>query len=243
MTKKQLTISLNEVIFFFTRAGFGVKAPIGIAEDFARSNAWIAKNGFDPSLCSIGALDNIDSQYSDLKIQFKMTKNGGHFFCASDLYLSSLSASVSVVDRINLGIKYNELVVKNVDFPILVIAAMGANKCNGVQAFWLDESNHEYLVRFTAQGVWEVVSSNSQPIELSKGANMIIQPISSETSLPSKTYLKEYVTANEKEDILQTGIKVGENWQGIYDYFSRCLVKSTAESRASGAGAGLVDTD
>ena len=47
----------------------------------------------------------------------------------------------------------------------------------------------------------------------------------------------------EKEKILQTGVKVGEHWQGIYDYFSRCLVKSTAESRASGAGAGIVDTD
>ena len=47
----------------------------------------------------------------------------------------------------------------------------------------------------------------------------------------------------EKEKILQTGVKVGEHWQGIYDYFSRCLVKSTAASRASGAGAGMVDTD
>jgi hypothetical protein len=243
MIKEQLTISLNEVIFFFTRAGFGVKAPIGIAEDFARSNVWIAKNGFDPSLCSLGALDNIDSQDSDLIIQFKMTKNGGYFYSSSDLYLSSLAASVGVVDRINLGIKYNELVVKNVDFPILVVAAMGANKCSGVQAFWLDESNHEYLVRFTTQGVWEVASSNSQPVEFSKGANMIIQPISGEISPHSNSNVKEYITSNEKENILQTGIKVGENWQGIYDYFSRCLVKSTSESRASGAGAGLVDTD
>jgi len=243
MTKEQLTISLNEVIFFFTRAGFGVKAPIGVAEDFARSNVWIAENGFDPGLCSLGALDNIDSQASDLAILFKKTENGGRFYCPSDLYLSSLIASVSVVDRINLGIKDNELVVKNVDFPVLVIAAMGANKCNGLQAFWLDESNHEYLVRFTAEGVWEVVSSDSQPIELSKGANMIIQPISSEITLPSNASIKKYIAANEKEKILQSGVKVGENWQGIYDYFSRCLVKSTAESRASGAGAGMVDTD
>ncbi len=243
MTKEQLTISLNEVIFFFTRAGFGLKVPVGVAEDFARSTVWIAENGFDPSLCSLGALDNVDGQASDLEILFKKTENGGRFYCPSDLYLSSLIASVSVVDRINLGIKDNELVVKNVDFPVLVIAAMGANKCNGLQAFWLDESNHEYLVRFTAEGVWEVVSSDSQPIELSKGANMIIQPISSEITHPYNASIKKYIAANEKEKILQSGVKVGENWQGIYDYFSRCLVKSTAESRASGAGAGMVDTD
>jgi len=243
MTKEQLTISLNEVIFFFTRAGFGLKVPVGVAEDFARSNVWIAENGFDPSLCSLGALDNIECQASDLEILFKKTENGGRFYCPSDLYLSSLIASVSVVDRINLGIKDNQLVMKNVDFPFLVIAAMGANKCNSLQAFWLDESNHEYLVRFVAEGVWEVVSSNSQPIELSKGANMIIQPVSSETTSPSNANVKRYTTANEKEKILQNGVRVGENWQGIYDYFSRCLVKSTAESLASGAGAGMVDTD
>ncbi len=243
MTKEQLTISLNEVIFFFTRAGFGLKVPVGVAEDFARSNVWIAENGFDPSLCSIGALDNIECQASDLEILFKKTEHGGRFYCPSDLYLSSLIASVSVVDRINLGIKDNQLVMKNVDFPILVIAAMGANKCNSLQAFWLDESNHEYLVRFVAEGVWEIVSSNSQPIELSKGANMIIQPVSSVITHPSNANVKRYTTANEKEKILLNGVRVGENWQGIYDYFSRCLVKSTVESRASGAGAGMVDTD
>ncbi len=243
MTKEQLTISLNEVIFFFTRAGFGLKVPVGVAEDFARSNVWIAENGFDPSLCSIGALDNIECQASDLEILFKKTEYGGRFYCPSDLYLSSLIASVSVVDRINLGIEDNQLVMKNVDFPILVIAAMGANKCNGLQVLWLDESNHEYLVRFVAEGVWEIVSSNSQPIELSKGANMIIQPVSSVITHPSNANVKRYTTANEKEKILQNGVRVGENWQGIYDYFSRCLVKSTVESRASGAGAGMVDTD
>ncbi len=243
MTKEQLTISLNEVIFFFTRAGFGLKVPVGVAEDFARSNVWIAENGFDPSLCSIGALDNIECQASDLEILFKKTEYGGRFYCPSDLYLSSLIASVSVVDRINLGIEDNQLVMKNVDFPILVIAAIGANKCNGLQVFWLDESNHEYLVRFVAEGVWEVVSSNSQPIELSKGANMIIQPVSSVITHPSNANVKRYTTANEKEKILLNGVRVGENWQGIYDYFSRCLVKSTVESRASGAGAGMVDTD
>jgi len=243
MTKEQLTISLNEVIFFFTRAGFGLKVPVGVAEDFARSNVWIAENGFDPSLCSLGALDNIECQASDLEILFKKTEHGGRFYCPSNLYLSSIIASVSVVDRINLGIEDNQLVMKNVDFPILVIAAMGANKCNGLQVFWLDEGNHEYSVRFAAEGVWEVVSSNSQSIELSKGADMIIQPVDSEITRPSNAKVKRYTTANEKEKILQNGVRVGENWQGIYDYFSRCLVKSTAESRASGAGAGMVDTD
>ena len=55
--------------------------------------------------------------------------------------------------------------------------------------------------------------------------------------------VKTFNLAEEKLNILHNGVKVREDWQGIYDYFSRCLVKSSAESRASGAGAGLVDTD
>ena len=142
-----------------------------------------------------------------------------------------------------MGSRNVELIVKNVDSPLLVIAAMGANQCSDWQAIWLDENNYEYLVNFIEPGVWEMVSSNTQPIELSKGGNMIIRPLVETKKYPANAVLRKFVTNKEKEKILQTGVKVGEHWQGIYDYFSRCLVKSTVESRASGAGAGMVDTD
>ncbi len=48
MNNEFIRISLNEILFYFTRAGFGVNAPIGLSEDFARSNVWLAENGFDP---------------------------------------------------------------------------------------------------------------------------------------------------------------------------------------------------
>ena len=243
MATEQLTISLNEVLFFFTRAGFGVNAPIGISEDFARSNMWIAENGFDPSSCSIEALNNLDSHASDLAVELKKSDTQVHFVNPNNVYLSSLIASVSVVDWINIGSRDVELIVKNVDSPLLVIAAMGANQCSGWQAIWLDESNYEYLVNFTEPGVWEMISSNTQPIESSKGGSMIIRPLVETKKYPANAVLKKFVTIEEKEKILQTGVRVGEHWPGIYDYFSRCLVKSTAESRASGAGAGMVDTD
>ena len=243
MTTEQLTISLNEVLFFFTRAGFGVNAPIGISEDFARSNMWIAENGFDPSSCSIEALNNLDSHVSGLAVELQKSDTQVHFVNPNNMYLSSLIASVSVVDWINIGSRDVELIVKNVDSPLLVIAAMGANQCSGWQAIWLDESNYEYLVNFNEPGVWEMISSNTQPIESSKGGSMIIRPLVETKKYPANAVLKKFVTIEEKEKILQTGVRVGEHWPGIYDYFSRCLVKSTAESRASGAGAGMVDTD
>ena len=90
MPKSDLTISLNEVLFYFTRAGFGVKAPIGVSEDFARSNIWAAQNGFDPSECSILALDNLDLKKSSLSIKFEKNSESSHLFCTEEKVLSSL---------------------------------------------------------------------------------------------------------------------------------------------------------
>ena len=80
MSKSDLTISLNEILFYFTRAAFGVNVPIGLSEDFAHSNIWIAENGFDPSLCSLEALNNLDNQVSSLAIKFEKLNESGHFF-------------------------------------------------------------------------------------------------------------------------------------------------------------------
>ena len=115
MATEHLTISLNEVLFFFTRAGFGVNAPIGISEDFAYSNMWIAENGFDPSSCSIEALNNLDSHASDLAVELEKSDTQVHFVNPNNVYLSSLIASVSVVDCINIESQGVELIVKNVD--------------------------------------------------------------------------------------------------------------------------------
>ncbi len=115
---EQLAISLNEILFIFTRAGFGVNAPIGISEDFARSNMWLAENGFDPSLCSIAALDSLDEGRSSLAIEY----SNGHFSGSGKQYLSAIQASVSALDWIK-GNQGLVLTIANVDSPLLVLAS------------------------------------------------------------------------------------------------------------------------
>mgnify|MGYP000892556721 CR=1 FL=1 len=78
MSKRHLTISLNEVLFYFTRAAFGVNASIGLSEDFARGNIWVSENGFDPSRCSLKALIILVGKESTLQFKFKKTKNFTH---------------------------------------------------------------------------------------------------------------------------------------------------------------------
>ena len=243
MSESYLTISLNEVLFYFTRAAFGVEAPIGLSEDFARANMWISENGFDPSLCSLKALDNLDSQASSLSIKFEKTKAGGHLFCLEEKLLSSLEASSSSVDWVEINSRVSELKISNVDSPFLVVSALGANKCNGLKVVWTDQDKNQFQVNLTDNEEWEVLSASSNPIELSSNADVLISPLEmSDKSYKGKN-IKKFKLAEEKLRVLHNGVKVEENWQAIYSYFSRCLVKSSAASRASGAGAGLVDTD
>ena len=243
MSESYLTISLNEVLFYFTRAAFGVKAPIGLSEDFARANMWISENGFDPSLCSLQALDNLDSQASSLSIKFEKTKEGGHLFCPEGKLLSSLEASVSCVDWAEINSGVSELKISNVDSPFLVVSALGANQCNGLKVVWTDQEQNQFQVNLIDNEEWEVLSSSPNLIELSSNADVLISPLEKNDKSYKGKIVKKFKLAEEKLNVLYNGVKVEGNWQAIYSYFSRCLVKSSAESRASGAGAGLVDTD
>ncbi|MBC47793.1 MAG: hypothetical protein CMO27_02705 [Thiotrichales bacterium] len=244
MSKSGLTISLNEVLFYFTRAGFGVKAPIGVSEDFARSNIWIAQNGFDPSECSLLALDNLDSQKSSLSIQFEKSSDGSRLFCPEDRILSAIEASVSCVDWLEFNGLNGGLKVTNVDCPLLVVSALGANQCIGIKVSWSDKSNNQYQVNLNDDTKWEIIASSDVPIEQSSYADIQISALDGTNKATIKNgKLKTFNIADERLKTLNNGVNVGDKWPEIYEYFSRCLVKSSAESRASGAGAGLVDTD
>lgn len=235
--REQLTISLNEILFVFTRAGFGVNAPIGVSEDFARSNMWLAENGFDPSLCSITALNNLDERKSSMAIQY----GNGHFSATGKQYLSALQASVSALDWIKAD-QGVELTIANVDSPLLLVAALGANQVCGWQVRWCDETNANFQVNLVDELEWQITTDSSSAIELSKGGAMIVSLLSNVEAV-MEGEVRKVDSKIEKNKVLQTGVAVHEHWDAIYAYFSRCLVKSTAESRASGAGAGLVDTD
>ena len=54
---------------------------------------------------------------------------------------------------------------------------------------------------------------------------------------------KTVYLGNNKKKLLETGVPVYDSWLEIYSFFKRCLIPSTEESRKSGAGAGLVETD
>jgi hypothetical protein len=204
---------------------------------------WVSENGFDPSRCSLKALDNLDNQASSLSIKFEKTKEGGHLFCPEGKFLSSLEAAASSVDWVEVNGGVSELKISNVDSPFLIVSALGANQCNGLKVSWVDQEKNQFQVNLIDNEEWEVLSSSSKLIELSSNADVLISSLKASDESYKGKIIKKFKLDEEKLKILHNGVKVEENWKAIYSYFSRCLVKSSAESRASGAGAGLVDTD
>jgi hypothetical protein len=109
---------------------------------------------------------------------------------------------------------------------------------------WLDNSNNHYQVNLCDETKWEIISSSEAPVEKSNNADIEISALNaSEKTSIQNGKIRTFNVTDEKLKALNNGVKVGDKWPQIYEYFSRCLVKSSAESRASGAGAGLVDTD
>ena len=134
--------------------------------------------------------------------------------------------------------------VTNVDCPLLVVSALGANQCIGIKVSWSDKSNNQYQVNLNDNTKWEIIASSDVPIEQSSYADIQISALDGTNKATIKNgKLKTFNIADERLKTLNNGVNVGDKWPEIYEYFSRCLVKSSAESRASGAGAGLVDTD
>ncbi|MFP6776344.1 MAG: hypothetical protein VCA13_06240 [PS1 clade bacterium] len=238
MNREFIRISLNEILFYFTRAGFGVNAPIGLSEDFARSNVWLAENGFDPSSCSYFALDCLDNSKSSLIAKFS---DSNTIVCGNKKYLSAFQASVVAADWVSTNSK-DGLNIINVDSPFLVLAQLGAILAENWQIEWSDDEGDEYLVKLNKNEKWEIVSNSVSQIEHSKGANISIRK-SIHTDIDNDVTINKFDTKCGRKNILQTGVEVKDRWGLVYEYFSRCLVKSNTRSRESGAGAGLVDND
>ena len=74
-------------------------------------------------------------------------------------------------------------------------------------------------------------------------ADVTVKSVESSFFNAEKWKGKKSYSEKNRERVLETGVQVYEAWPIIHSFFSRCLVPSTEESRKSGAGAGLVETD
>ena len=247
MKTPQIVLSFNEIMFFFTRAAVGAGLPYGLAEDFGRSAIWIAAGGLDPAAISANALKSLDEAQST--ISASQTENGAETVLRSsgEKQLSALLAGPSVCDLISASSadsnKNQYYSAKNVDHPFMLAAAVGSFNSRSWEISWHDSRGTLYAVLTAEHGNWKT-SWDSADISLMSGAaDVTIRSVERSFFNADKWNGKKSYSEKNRERVLETGVQVYEAWPIIHSFFSRCLVPSTDESRKSGAGAGLVETD
>ena len=247
MKSPEIVLSLNEIMFYFTRAGVGAGLSFGLAEDFGRSSIWLAVSGLDPARITSKTLKSLDEAQSSLCAsqteigsETVLTPSGGK-------QLSALFAGPSVCDWIlekkAVSDKTQHFVVEKVDHPFLIAAAVGALKSGSWEICWQDSGGTLCNVLTDQDGNWKTSLEGNEIFQQHSPADVSIK--SAESSLFSSKKWIEKTTYSEKnrQDVLESGVPLYEAWPIIHKLFSRCLVASTEESHKSGAGAGLVDTD
>jgi hypothetical protein len=122
-------------------------------------------------------------------------------------------------------------------------AAIGALNSGSWEICWQDSGGSCYAVLTAQHANWKTFWDPTDISQMSAAADVTIKAVESSLFKAEKWKGKTSYSEKNRKLVLETGVQVYEAWPIIHSFFSRCLVPSTEESRKSGAGAGLVDTD
>ena len=131
------------------------------------------------------------------------------------------------------------MVIENVDVPFLVVAAAG-HSSTPCTVSW---SEPECRIVFDANRNWEMSWNGKERPDFSGPSTVSINrdpDVHDLEEFENRSFCEFQKT---RQQVLNEGIRTGEEWSSILSYFQRCLVPSSIQSMESGAGAGLVDTD
>ncbi|MEL0181405.1 MAG: DUF3726 domain-containing protein, partial [Deltaproteobacteria bacterium] len=73
-------MSQNEILFYFTRAAVGARAPFGIAEEFALWSVWMGSSEMDPAPHGNRVLNYLDQEQSTLQGNLSRKSNNMHLY-------------------------------------------------------------------------------------------------------------------------------------------------------------------
>jgi len=247
MSSAELYLSFNEIMFYFTRAAAGGGVPFGLAEDFGRSAIWIASSGLDPAAMTAIALKDLECGRSCLKANLTEGKKEIFLTAEKGKKLSAIQAGAAVCDLISERTEnpknMQSIIAEKVDVPFLVCAALGAANYDRWEISWPASDDTPCSVLICEDGSWKSSWKGRKIPEVIDGVDVKVIFMNNREDYYEKWDGKTFYSANNKKEILETGVPVYDSWSDIYSFFKRCLVPSTEESRKSGAGAGLVDTD
>lgn len=241
-------LSLNEIGFYFTRSAVGAGAPFGIGEDFTEACKCLAYLGFDPAAAAAPALRSLAVGDSGPALTLHAARDAVHVRSRDGRVLSALYAGPVVADRLSIEAACGEerrFLLDVTDQPVLIagaIASAGVDTARIAARWPLRNGSHGVveldrgIATITGLGEADIAAPAPAAVEV-----VLNSPASPRPSLQSTTRRLD----DGKARAVEHGVVVdGAAWSAVFDYFGRCLVPTTGQSRTAGAGAGgLTDND
>ncbi len=243
MNRTAMTVSLNEVGFYFTRAAVGAGAPFGLGEEFAEASRWAAFLGLDPAAVAVPALRGLAGGGSGIAFTFHRTENIISVVSRDGRILSAIYAGPVVADRLLVEAAHGEecrLLLDATDRPPLIAAAVAsAGICaSRIAVSWQSRNAGRTVVELNRR-LAALTGPEAAAIEASGPAAVEIVLNGAGTAAPPSSQTRTIRLADGRSNAVERGVVMdGAAWSTVYDYFSRCLVPSTGRSRTAGAGAG-----
>ena len=224
MATSHVFLSLNEILFHFSRAATGAGAPSGICEEFASNAAWLAFIDIDPARAALSALDALARGESsgDLLIR------DNRLACLDGGMVSALFAGPVIADRLSMApIEPVMLHVEKVDVPLLLAGAVAAA-----------DRGHARLSWHAGTGtVIDIVGGLAALQGDTTRGRAAVTVLANAPGATMSSSASRHVIEEGRRTALDEGIPVDSSaWSGILAYYGKTLVPSTERSRSEGAG-------
>jgi len=235
-------LSLNELKFACRWAALGALAQPGLADDLARAAVNLASIGLNPAAAVIPALKSLkeDHVWGQLQVQ----QEGQRLTISSPGALPTIELGPVLGDAAEVAGQENnidELRVGEVVMPILLAGYLqsAARSTPGILS-WQGYYG-TVAVRFDHTGITAIHANEDTNIYATRGASVSFRQTIGETL--DLRFSQAQISA-AAQSALQAGVPVSEEeWTELQALASKAWVKSTEQSRLTGAGAGLFDRD
>ena len=240
-------ISFAELRFICTRAAIGAGAPFGIGEDFAETAHAIAAMGFDAARTIYPSLKKLADSRSCSDI--RMENNDGLLVFQAGQHATSLSsvfAGPALCDHLAVAGMGGYARLENVDCPLLAVAGLGSitSKQISCRVTWLTPGGFSVSLLFKNGHIVSIKAPDMLAVIASEATDVHVDYTGDPPDEEGNPLFEEQHFERARKRALTEGLEMdATDWAAIHAYFKRCLVPSSEQSVATGAGAGLVDTD
>ena len=220
----RMKFSRNELKFAVRWAALGRNVPVGLADDLAKAAMELAAAGIDPLKNIVSALEQLDKHHC----WGNMSDSVG---------LSVIEAGPVLADSLVTG----EMVLPPnavLDNPVLLAGYLCHAPISPMKLGWQSRGSGCVLV-VGKSGLTSILGDRLETLHVETAVDLLYRSAVEPPELISaQSIAQNRITTREQ------GLELSEaDWHSLWRLTQQALSKSSKESRLSGAGASLVDTD